>query len=177
LQRKRLGINGSFQAALGSGFTLTSDAFFTCQDQYSRSSGYQLNSASWLGGTFVPLVSRDTGVTVHSAYNGAGSWNQNLHVAPVRKKWLGDLETYSQNQVTNSLSRNFNVELHFDNGGAFTGNLRFINASAHQKFMSSYVQFTDADGTQWPNDPVNAVAPGTFIYPDSLGVNRVFNPY
>ncbi len=176
IERKRLGVNASFQAAFGSGLTLTSDAFFTREDQFDRYNGYQLNSATWLGGTFVPLVTRDTGQVVHGAYNNNEGWNQEFYVAPVRKKWLGDMETYSQDNVTRSISRNFNVELKYDNGGAFTGDLRFINASAHQLYMSSYVQFTDADGTAWPNDPVDAASPGTYIYPASLGGNRVFNP-
>ncbi|KQX95338.1 TonB-dependent receptor [Rhodanobacter sp. Root480] len=173
LERKRLGINASAQADLGAGFTLTSDAFFTRQKQFNRQTGYQLNSASWMGGTFVPVVARDTGKTIQGAYNGDEGWNQQLYTTQVYQKWLGDLETYSENDVTNTISRNFNLQLDYDNGGNFTGSVRGITASAHETLMQSYVQFADADGTAWPNDPVDAAPPGTFIYP---GSNRVFNP-
>ena len=173
LERKRLGINASAQADLGGGFTVTSDAFFTRQKQFNRITGYQLNSASWLGGTFVPVVSRDTGRKVQGGWNGDEGWNQELYTTQVYQKWLGDLETYSENDVTNTISRNFNLQLDYDNGGNFTGSVRGITASAHETMMNSYVQFTNADGSQWPNDPADAAPPGTFIYP---GANRVFNP-
>ncbi|MEY2149955.1 TonB-dependent receptor [Rhodanobacter sp. 115] len=175
LERKRLGINASAQADLGSGFTLTSDLFFTRQKQYSRTNGYQLNSESWLGGSFVPLVSRDTGEVVHSAYAGSGDWNQHFNTTQVYEKWLGDMETYSEDDVTKTYSRNFNLQLNYDNGGPFTGSVRGITSSAHELLMQSYVQFSDADGTAWPNDPADAAAPGTYIYPADLGGNRVFN--
>lgn len=175
IERKRLGVNASAQADLGSGFTLTSDAFFTRQNQYSRINGYQFNSSSWLGASFVPLVSRDTGKQVHSAYGGSGDWNQELYTTQVYEKWLGDMETYAEADVTKTISRNFNLQLDYDNGGPFTGSVRGITSSAHELLMQSYVQFTDADGSQWPNDPANAAPPGTFIYPADMGGNRVFN--
>lgn len=174
LERKRLGINASAQADLGSGFTVTSDLFFTRQNQFNRINGYQLNSANWLGATFVPLVSRNTGTVVNGAYGGNQGWNpQQFSTTQVYQKYLGDMETYSETDVTNSVSRNFNLELNYDNGGPFTGSVRGISAGAHELLMQSYVQFSDANGTQWGNDPANAAAPGTYIYP---GGNRVFNP-
>jgi hypothetical protein len=91
-------------------------------------------------------------------------------------KWLGDLETNSENDFTESTARNYNLELNYDNGGNFTASLRGIYAHAHQQLVQSYVQFSDADGTQWPNSPANAAPRGTYIYPADLGGNRVFNP-
>jgi TonB-dependent receptor len=38
------------------------------------------------------------------------------------------------------------------------------------------LNISESDGAQWPNDPVDAAPPGTYIYPDQLGGNRVFNP-
>jgi TonB-dependent receptor len=176
LQRKRLGLSSSVQGDLGHGLTVTADWFFTDQQQWNRVNGYQLNSNSFLGASFVPVVSSNTGVTVKGPYNDNAGWNQMFYTTQVYRKWLGDLETYSENDATDSISRNYNLQLTYDNGGNFTGNIRGIYARAHQVLMQSYVQFSDANGAQWPNDPFNAAPAGTFIYPANLGGNRVFNP-
>jgi len=173
IERQRLGLNASGQADLGAGFTLTGDVFYTHQNQYVRANGYQLNSSSWLGATFVPLVATDTGKRIAGPYNDNQGWNQEIYTTQVYQKWLGDMETYAEDDVTRTVSRNFNLQLDYDNGGNFTGSVRGLSASAHELLMQSYVQFSDADGSQWPNSPVTAAPPGTYIYP---GGNRVFNP-
>lgn len=178
MQRKRHSFNASGQFDFGSGFTLTSDFFFTRQDQYNRNAGYEFNSTNWQGATFVPLVSRNTGVPATGQFNdGEDGWDgTTLSTTQVYKKWPGDIESYSSIGVTNSVAHNFNVQLDYDNGGPFTGSLRGVRATAHQLFMSNYVQFTDSTGVEWPNDPDDAAPPGTYIYPEELGGNRVFNP-
>jgi TonB-dependent receptor len=176
LERKRLGLNGSVQGDLGGGFSVTGDWFFTDQQQWNRIVGYQFNSSAFLGATFVPLVSTNTGVTVTGPYNDHEGWNQTFYTTQVYKKWLGDMETYSENDFTESTSHNYNLELNYDNGGNLTGTLRGVYAHAAQTLVQSYVQFSDSDGSAWPNSPANAAPPGTFIYPADLGGNRVFNP-
>jgi TonB-dependent receptor len=178
MQRRRHSFNASGQVDLGAGFSLTSDLFFTRQDQYDRNTGYEFNSTNWQGATFVPLVSRATGVPVTGQFNdGEDGWGgTTLSTTQVYKKWPGDVETYSSIGATRSVARNVNVQLDYDNGGPFTGSLRGIRSSAHQTFMSNYLQFTDSTGAEWPNDPEDAAPPGTYIYPAELGGNRVFNP-
>jgi TonB-dependent receptor len=175
IERQRLGVNGSVQGDLGSGLRLTGDWFVTDQHQYARESGYQLNSLDWEGATFVPLQYTPTGVTVTGPYNGNSGWSQQFDTTQVYEKWLGDMETYSQDQVTDSVSRNFNLQLDYDNGGNFTGDLRAIYANAHQNLMQSYLQFTDSDGSGW-TDSTATVPPTVYVYPADLGGNRVFNP-
>jgi len=173
LQRKRLGLNGSVQGDLGRGFKVTADWFYTDQKQFSRMNGYQLNSSSWLGATFEPVQATNTGVKVGGPYNDSqDTWNQTLFTTQVYNKWLGDMETYSENDVTDATSRNYNLQLDFNNDGNFTGGLRALHANANELLMQSYVQFANTNGAQWPNDPVDAAAAGTYIYP---GGNRVFN--
>jgi TonB-dependent receptor len=178
MQRRRHSLNASGQVDLGSGFTITSELFFTRQDQYDRNTGYEFNSTNWQGATYVPVVSRNTGTVVTGQFNDdENGWGgTTLSTTQVYKKWPGDIETYSSIGVTKSVARNFNVQLDFDNGGPFTASLRGINSTAHQLFMSNYVQFTDSTGMEWPNDPEDAAPPGTYIYPSELGGNRVFNP-
>ena len=49
------GLNISLQGDLGGGFKLTSDMFYTNEKSYDRQTGYQLNSATWDGATFLPI--------------------------------------------------------------------------------------------------------------------------
>jgi len=171
-ERKRLGINASVQADLGGGFTLTGDGFFSKMNDYSHNNEFELFSASYRGSTFVPVVSQDTGRLV-SASGFASDDLLNFHTTQVYRKWPGDIETYSRVAVTNSVARNFNVALDYDNGGAFTGEFRAVNGSAHELLMNSYAQFSLSDGAQWPNSPFDAAPPGTYVFPDG---NRQFNP-
>ena len=173
LERKRLGTTLSVQGDLGGGLRLTGDVFVTNENRYNRSTGYQLNTATWNGATFVPLQSRNTGVGVYDGFNGGGTPLNTFYTTQRYLDYMGDFETYAENQADKSRSRNFNLELRYDNGGNFTAALRGIYAKAAQLHMSEYVQFAVSDGTLWPNDPLDAAPPGTFVYP---GGNRVFDP-
>jgi len=178
-QRRRRSGNASFQADLGSGLTLTSDYFFASQQQHDRNVGIQFNSTNWQGATYVPLQSRDTNSPVLGSYGTPeDGWdNMHLYTTQVYQKWPGDVESYSANTMKNSIARNFNVQLEFDNGGPFTGSLRGIRDTAHQFNIETDVNISDSDGALWPNVlkegvPDDAVPPGTMVYP---GGNRVFN--
>jgi TonB-dependent receptor len=182
LEKKRLGFNASAQVMLGAGLTLLGDFFYTNQDSYDRQTGYQLNSANWDGATFVPLNARNTGVQVYDGYNGAdgGGPLNDFYVSPQRQFYMGDIETYSDDNVTNSTSRNFNLELAYDQGGKFTGEIRGVYANASQLHMESYLQYAVSDGSIWKNSPTDAlpppVPPATYAYVVPGG-SRVFNPY
>ncbi len=177
-QRRRKAGNASFQADLGGGFTLTSDYFFARQDQYDRNVGIQFNSTNWEGATYVPLDSRDTGSTVAGQYGTPDDppWqDMHLYTTQVYEKWPGDVESFSQITQKASITKNFNVQLNFDNGGPFTASLRGIRDTAHQLNLETDLNISNADGALWPNDPEDAAPPGVYIYPEELGGNRVFN--
>ncbi|HVO00183.1 MAG TPA: TonB-dependent receptor [Steroidobacteraceae bacterium] len=182
IEKKRLGFNLSLQADLGSGFKLISDMFYTNQKSYDRQTGYQLNSANWDGASFIPLTARNTGVQVYDGYNGAdsGAPLADFYVTSSRQFYIGDIETYSDDNVTKTQSRNFNLQLSYDNGGQFTGEVRAIHASASALHMESYLQYALSDGTIWKNDPVDApqdpAHPNNYAYATPDGP-RVFNPY
>ncbi len=183
-QRRRKAGNASFQADLGGGFTLTSDYFFARQDQYDRNVGIQFNSSNWLGATYVPLQSRNTGAIVQGDGYGTpvpGWNNMQLYTTQVYEKWPGDTESFSQITQKGSIAKNFNVQIGFDNGGPFTASLRGIRDTAHQLNIETDLNISDSDGGLWPNAlmpgvPDDAVPPGVYIYPEQLGGNRVFNP-
>src|SRR5258707_5701640 len=116
LERKRLGFNVSLQAELGPGVTLLSDLFYTNEKSYDRQTGYQLNSASWDGATFLPLSERNTGVQV---YNGYNSYDPSAGPAPPlnafyttqsRQLHLGDIQRYSSDKLSKLHSQKVNLQ-------------------------------------------------------------------
>lgn len=173
--RNRLGINASVQGDLGGGFTVTADGFFTKLKDEAFNNEFEIFSQAYEGATIVPLVSQATGAQVLPFGLSTGNGLQQFYTTQVYKKWPGDIETLSSATTTNSLSRNFAVALDYDNGGPFTASVRGVNGTASQVILGTYMQFTDADGTAWPNsprDPVKA-APGMYVTPDGF---VPFNP-
>jgi TonB-dependent receptor len=178
-ERRRKSGNASFQADLGHGLTFTSDLFYAGQVQHDRNIGIQINSTNWQGATYVPLQSRDTGAPVLGSYGTPepGWDNMHLYTTQVYQKWPGDVESFSQNTARNSIAKNFNAQVDFDNGGPFTGSVRGIRDTARQLNVETDINISDSDGALWPNVlmdgvPDDAVPPGVMIYP---GGNRVFN--
>ncbi len=180
IQRKRQAANASFQADLDHGLKLTSDYFYAHQDQWERTVGIQFNSTNWQGATYVPLQSRNTGVTALSQYNTPPqdpNWaGSNIYTTQVYEKWPGDVESYSQVNRWQSTAQNFNVQLDFDNGGPFKGGVRAIRETARQDYIETDVNISDSDGCLWA-DPNSSLPCGTFNYPTQLGGPRVFNAH
>ncbi len=177
-QRKRQAANASFQMDFGSGFKLTSDAFYAHQDQHERNVGVQIDSANWQGATFVPLQSRNTGTTALGQYNTPPpdpNWaGSQIYTTQVYQKWPGDVESYSSVIRTQSTAQNFNVQLDYDNGGKFKGGVRAIRETAKQSYIETDTNISNADGCQW-GDSRTGLPCGTFVYPAQLGGDRVFN--
>ncbi|NII10170.1 TonB-dependent receptor [Oleiagrimonas sp. C23AA] len=181
-QRKRKSGNASFQMDLGSGFTLTSDYFYAHQTQLDRGVGLQFNSTNWQGATYVPLKSRNTGAPVAGSYGTPEpGWDgSQLYTTQVYEKWPGDVESFSQITRKDSTAKNFNLQVDYDNGGSFTGSVRGIHDSASQSNIETDLNISNSDGGLWPNVLQPGVTdaqvpPGTFVFPDQLGGNRVFN--
>ena len=181
-QRKRKSGNASFQMDLGSGFSVTSDFFYSQQHEYNRNVGIQFNSTNWQGATYVPLQSRNTGSPALGSYGTPepGWEGSQIYTTQVYEKWPGDVESYSSIIQKDSIAKNFNLQLDYDNGGNFTASVRGIHDTATQSYQETDVNISDSDGALWPNVlmdgvPDDAVPPGTFVYPAQLGGNRVFN--
>jgi TonB-dependent receptor len=178
-QRKRKSANASFQMDLGSGFTVTSDYFYSQQREYDRNYGIQFNSTNWQGATYVPLQSRNTGSPALGSYGTPepGWEGSQIYTTQVYEKWPGDVESYSQIIQKSSVAKNFNLQLDYDNGGNFTASVRGIHDTASQSNQETDVNISDSDGALWPNVLNDGVSlpDGTMVYPSQLGGNRVFN--
>jgi TonB-dependent receptor len=177
-QRKRKAINASFQADLSHGLTMTSDYFYSHQDQWDRAFGIQFNSTNWQGATYVPLNSRDTGATALSQYNTPPqdpNWaGSHIFTNSIYEKWPGDTESFSQVQRRGATSQNINLQFDFNNGGPFKASARGVRATAYQHYIETDTNISDSDGCLWA-DPSTSLPCGTFVYPAELGGNRVFN--
>lgn len=167
VQRKRLGINASLQGDLGSGFTLTADGFFTRLNSWNRNVRWEIYSATEEGATFVPLTTRDTGLKITpTGVSDTPAHQKEFYTTQVYKKWPGDIETFTLTNVKHSIARNFNLQLNYNHGGPFTGNLRLINGNAESNSIGAYIQFSDATGNQWSGTPADDTLPaGVFNYP------------
>ena len=156
--RERIGVNGSFQAHLTDNLDFVADGFYTKQNQYTATSGFQFQAVNWQAADFVPGLSRDTGSTI----NG-------FHFNTVQKYdyTLQNFDSYSELDRAISDSTNLNAELHY-RGEKLKLTLRGVYGKANYTQDNSYAQFSLSNGTQWFN--------GVGTYPASLGGNRTFNP-
>nr|AIH07623.1 TonB-dependent receptor [uncultured Alteromonadaceae bacterium] len=124
-ERDRLGANAAIQVDLGDGFTLSTELFYTKQDEYNRMVGISATN-KWQGWDFIDVTEgQETEVEGFNVWTAA-------ELSPKRVK------SFTQNESYNSFSRNLNVELDYDNGGAFTGQFRAIVGSAERAKRHGY---------------------------------------
>jgi TonB-dependent receptor len=143
VERKRLGVNVAFEADLGEGFTLLAEGFYAKLDEYNRAVGINLSNR-WDGGAFgvwtQPTASTSTGV---------GNWLA-VDEYDIDAWWVN---SFTVNRVTKSESKNYNLELKYDNGGKFTSEVRAIRADGEKLSMNGQAQ---GDLSNW------RYAPGRF---------------
>jgi TonB-dependent receptor len=136
VERKRLGVNASFEAHLGEGFTLIAEGFYAKLDEYNRGAGINISNR-WDGGAFgvwnQPTVFQNAGVT--SPGNGR-PWLA-VDQYDINAWWVN---SFTVNRTTKSTSKNYNLELNYDNGGNFTSEVRAIRADGHRLSMNGQVQ-------------------------------------
>lgn len=145
VQRDRTGVNASFQFAFGGGLTLTADAFLTQMDQNNRMVIAEMMPDSWMRQAKYFTETTPTGSMIT---NSAGGQSE-VYTRQGARVWLGDLASATQNRQTRSISRNYNVELKFDNGGFFSGSLRAISADAKQSQAEIALEMVQSDGMGW----------------------------
>jgi len=178
-ERKRKSFNAAFQYDLGSGLTMTSDYFYSHQDQWDRTVGIQFDSANWQGATYIPLQFRNTGSTLLGQYNtppADPNWaGTQLYTTQVYQKWPGDVESYTAVTRQNSTARNLNLQFDYDNSGPFKGSVRVIHETASKLWIETDTNISNSNGCLWADPTVTTLPCGTFVYPTQLGGNRVFN--
>ncbi len=123
-ERKRTGISSSFQADLGEGFIFTTDVFYSSQDEYNRMVGLSATNKWQSEGWINPTDTFETGTNI-TGYTA-------MDISPRRVK------SFTQNESWQRMSRNVNVQLDYDNEGAFTGSFRAVMGKAKQAKRHGY---------------------------------------
>lgn len=174
-QRKRAGINGSFEYKFSDSLKMAADVAYTQLKETDTSYSYQFQDDSSPGnlqpGPVKPVVTPD-GVLL----KGINNFDQLTQFTEVA------------HGPTDSL--NTNLQLDFDNGGFFSGSLRWVHGNAHRDYTDvgedSNANQGDllplADGTQAYDNP-NGVPNGVPIlvnfegkYPSINILEDVTNP-
>ncbi|WP_041524031.1 TonB-dependent receptor [Gilvimarinus agarilyticus] len=139
-ERERTGANLALQVDLGAGFEVVAEALFTELDDNDYMMGIA-HSDKWnRWGWFEPTQSTPKDAMADGA---------NLSTV---QEYTGNgrrIKTYSAVQSQDAESQNYNIELNYDNGGAFTSSLRLVHGSAEQERLNSYMDIDLADGSQW----------------------------
>ncbi|OZA77248.1 MAG: TonB-dependent receptor [Caulobacter sp. 39-67-4] len=143
VERDRLGVNVAFEADLGEGFTLIAEGFYAELEEYNRAVGLNISNR-WDGGAFgawtKPTVSSPVGI---------GNW-QTVDEYDIDAWWIN---SFTVNRTTKSKTKNYNLELNYDNGGPFTFETRAIRADGERLSMNGQAQ---GDLSNW------RYAPGRF---------------
>ncbi|MBI1682049.1 TonB-dependent receptor [Caulobacter hibisci] len=140
VERKRTGLNVSFEADLGEGFTLIAEGFYAKLDEYNRAVGINISNR-WDGGAFgawtTPTDTRATGVSAPSTGGGNGRPWLAVDEYDINAWWIN---SFTVNRVTKSESKNYNLELKYDNGGNLTFEARAIRANGERLSMNGQAQ-------------------------------------
>jgi TonB-dependent receptor len=148
VERKRLGVNVAFEADLGEGFTLVAEGFYAKLEDYNRAAGINISNR-WDGNAFgvwaTPTVFENAGVT-----GGGGKPWLAVDEYDINAWWVN---SFSVNRTTKSETKNYNLELKYDNGGNFTSEVRAIRADGERLSMNGQAQ---GDLSNW------RYAPGRF---------------
>lgn len=139
-ERDRTGANLAIQVDLGAGFELIAEALVTDQEDNDLQMGLS-HSDKWQNwGWFDP--------TLYTEKNATADGNT-LHTVQEYTGLGRRLKSYSAVQAQTAESQNYNIELSYDNGGAFTGNFRVVHGEAEQERLNSYMDIDLARGNQW----------------------------
>ncbi len=139
VERDRLGVNVAFEADLGEGFTLIAEGFYAELEEYNRAVGINISNR-WDGGAFGnwtrPTASEATGVNSPTAGGNGRPWLA-VDEYDIDAWWIN---SFTVNRTTKSKTKNYNLELNYDNGGPFTFETRAIRADGERLSMNGQAQ-------------------------------------
>ncbi|WP_020210888.1 TonB-dependent receptor [Gilvimarinus chinensis] len=139
-ERERTGANLAVQVDMGAGFELIAEALITDLEDNDYMTGIDHSDKWQRWGWFDPTVTSEKDAIAN---------NRNLVTV---QEYTGNgrrIKSYSAVQTQTSESQNYNIELNYDNGGAFTGSARLVHGTAEQERLNSYMDIDMAKGNQW----------------------------
>jgi len=152
-ERNRDGVNAALQADLGNGLELVVEGFYTQAKEYQREVGLNISNR-WQGMTSLSddrkamwddqyqngWTGAQIAVPTNSTDSVTGKDGREWIIADqfsVEPLWI---QSIGGNRVIDSGSKNFNVELNFDNGGPLTGSVRAVSAEAYNNVLFATAQ-------------------------------------
>jgi len=172
LERDRLGVNGSFQWQISDSFQLIGDVFYTDMEEFRTQSSF-IASMAWQAetGWFNPATN---GLVAHENLERVKDAEGNLSLNDLGGNLYsfrsGILQArramvHSEADAVQKEAVNTNLELHFDNGGDFSGKARWVHGEARhdnaQSVMDAYINSGSQVGATYkgaggvPIDDVN----------------------
>ncbi len=152
-ERNRDGFNLALQADLQNGLELVVEGFYTDAKEYQREVGLNISNR-WQG---MGALKSDRKALWDDQYQNGWTGAQIAAPTNATKSITGDngrdwiiadeynveplwLQSIGGNRVIDTGSKNFNVELKFDNGGPFTGVVRGIHGEANNNVLFATAQ-------------------------------------
>ncbi|MCP8898461.1 TonB-dependent receptor [Gilvimarinus xylanilyticus] len=138
MEREREGMSGSFQFDISDSLELTTDVFYTKMNQYDRGVRTQFNgSNSDAYDVLRPGTETSYETTVPAEGDTPARDINSIQVAVVEAP---DFQATTRSTQNHTESLNANIELAFDNGGPFTGSVRYIHGDAEKTYENATFQ-------------------------------------
>lgn len=186
MEREREGFAGSLQKVLNSSWTASADVFYTKMDQFDRGIETQFNGSN---NSNYDVLRPGSVLTEEATVKGiGGAPDRVLHSLQVAVIEAPDFQATTRSRQNHTDATNTNLQLNFDDGGPFTGSVRYVYATAEKVYEDATFQqgtpawyWIDADnnGQNDPRDPFHVTVDfrpeyPTFSYTDNLsGVDRL----
>ena len=132
-ERQHDGVNVSFQAQITDGVELVADYFYSNQERYNRRSGFSHNNR-WQ--TFADYAYADGFASNSFVSEDGNDWKtvNSFSARPYR------LQSFSQVNYNEEVSKNGSLALNFDNGGPLTGQVRATRGEATASMRHAYAE-------------------------------------
>ncbi|KAF1686896.1 TonB-dependent receptor [Pseudoxanthomonas broegbernensis] len=148
-ERERLGVNAALEFAFTDSLKLNADVAYTDMQNLDKSVAAQLHT-SWATNQLQPgSVVDPNGVLEYGIFN------------------YGRFQAHSLAGVSDSDALNANIELAFDNGGAFRGSLRYVHGKSKRVYEEAR-----ADAVVSRGDPIT-LPDGSTRYANINGLERI----
>lgn len=150
IDRDRTGINGSLQYQITDSIQITGDVFYTRLKEHQYYAGF-VASQGWQGqtGWFTP---DDDGATAYDNIVREGdeftTLEGNFYTFQAGELQARTVKLVNQTRAIDKEALNTNLQINFDNGGAFTGSLRWLHGSAENDLAISAIDANLLTGLQ-----------------------------
>lgn len=149
IDRDRTGVNSSVQFRLSDSLKVTGDVFYTKLEEYHYVAGV-VASQAWkdVTGWFTPTETTEY-ANITSDSEGVYTTNPGSYYTIQDADYQARVvKTHSETWAVDKEALNTNLELAYDNGGAFKGTVRWVHGEANNDMSRSVVDAFVTSGSQ-----------------------------